>query len=52
MPGHESDEDKAIEFVQDQDAVDEQAAVGQLQYEQAKAYNMPKIGTPNQMATI
>lgn len=52
MPGHESDEDKAIEFVQDQDAVDEQAAVGQLQYEQAKAYNMPKIGTPNQMATV
>jgi len=52
MPGHESDEDKAIEFVQDQDAVDEQTAVGQLQYEQAKAYNMPKIGMTNQMATV
>lgn len=57
MPGHEAEEDKAIEFVQDQDAVDEQAAVGKLQYDQFKAYTMerpqtPRIEMPKQMATI
>ena len=57
MPGHESEEDKAIEFVQDQDAVDEQAAVGKLQYDQFKAYTMertqaPRIEMPKQMASL
>lgn len=57
MPGHESEEDKAIEFVQDQDAVDEQAAVGKLQYDQFKAYTMertqaPRIEMPKQMASV
>ena len=57
MPGHESEEDKAIEFVQDQDAVDEQAAVGKLQYDQFKAYTMertqaPRIEMPKQMTTV
>ena len=52
MPGHESEEDKAIEFVKDPDAVAEQSAVGQLQYKQLQGVHMPNVRVPEMAPSI
>ena len=52
MPGHESEEDKAIEFVKDPDAVAEQSAVGQLQYKQLQGVHMPNVRVPEMAQSI